>query len=189
MKNIAVFASGNGSNFEAIAKACQEGIIKANLALLVCDKKQAYVIERAKKYNIKTLVITLKSCLNKEDYEKKIVAALKPFDISYIFLAGYMKICDKNLLNAYPNQIINIHPALLPAFKGAHAILDAYNYGVKVFGVTIHYVSEELDGGKIISQGVIDYQKGDTIEVVEEKIHALEHQLYIKTICELLMEE
>lgn len=189
MKNIAVFASGNGSNFEAIAKACQDGIIKANLVLLFSDKKNAYVLERAKKYNITSKVITLKSCENKEEYENKILAVLKPLNIDYIFLAGYMKICDSTLLNAYPNRIINIHPALLPAFKGAHAILDAYNYGVKVFGITIHYVSPELDGGKIIAQDIISYQEGDSIEVVEEKIHALEHKLYVKTICKLLEEK
>ena len=97
-----------------------------------------------------------------------------------------MKICGSTLLEAYPNKIINIHPALLPAFKGSHAILDSYNYGVKVFGVTIHYVSAEIDGGKIIAQGVIDYKEGDSIEVVEEKIHQLEHILYVDTINKLI---
>lgn len=184
--NIAVFASGNGSNYEAIAKAINARKIKANLAVLICDKPKAYVIERAKKYNTPTHIIKLKDFKNKEEYEKKIVEILKPLNIDLICLAGYMKICDKTLLEAYPNKIINIHPALLPAFKGAHAIADAYNYGVKVFGVTIHYVSPEIDGGKIISQGVIDYKETDNIEQVEEKIHALEHILYVDTINKLI---
>lgn len=184
---IAIFASGNGSNYEAIAKACKEERIKAEVALLICDKKNAYVLERAKKYQTKTYVFSLKDYKDKEEYEKTIIKVLKKNKIDLICLAGYMKICGSTLLEAYPNKIINIHPALLPAFKGAHAILDSYNYGVKVFGVTIHYVSAEIDGGKIIAQGVIDYKEGDSIEVVEEKIHQLEHILYVDTINKLIL--
>ena len=145
------------------------------------------ILERAKKYQTKTYVFTLKDYKDKEEYEKAIIKVLKENKIDLICLAGYMKICGSTLLEAYPNKIINIHPALLPAFKGAHAILDSYNYGVKVFGVTIHYVSAEIDGGKIIAQGVIDYKEGDSIEVVEEKIHQLEHILYVDTINKLIL--
>lgn len=189
MRKIAVFASGNGSNFEAIAKACIEGVINAELCCLVCDKKDAYVIERAKKYNIPSHVFSLKKYGSKEAYEEAIVEKLSEYGVEYIFLAGYMKICGNVLLNKYSNKIINIHPALLPAFKGAHAILDAYNYGVKVYGVTIHYVNNEIDGGKIIMQDVIDYQESDTLDEIETKIHALEHKLYVKAIKKILEEE
>lgn len=183
---IAVFASGNGTNYEAIVRAAKEKRLNAEVSLLICDKPKAYVIERAKKYNTPTFVFRLGKYDSKASYEEAILKVLKEYKIDLICLAGYMKFCGPTLLNAYPNKIINIHPALLPAFKGAHAILDAYNYGVKVYGVTIHYVSEEIDGGKIISQGVIDYKEGDSLEQIEEKIHQLEHILYVDTINKLI---
>lgn len=184
--NIAVFASGNGSNFAAIAEAIKTGEIKANLKALIVDKSKAYVITRAKEYNIPCYVIELKNFNSKKEYEEKIVSILKPLNIDLICLAGYMKICDEVLLNNYPNKIINIHPALLPAFKGAHAILDAYNYGVKVTGVTIHYVNKEIDGGKIIAQEAITINDDENIETLEARIHEVEHKLYVKTINKLL---
>ena len=188
MKRIAVFASGNGSNFEAIAKAIKNGKLKANLVCLICDKKDAYVLERAKKYKVKSFVFSLKKYGDKKTYEEAILKVLESLKVELICLAGYMKIISDTLLKAYNNKIINIHPALLPAFKGAHAIEDAYNYGVKVYGVTVHYVSEEVDGGKIISQGVINYQEGMNILEIENKIHLLEHRLYVKTLKKLLEE-
>lgn len=188
MKNIAIFGSGNGSNFEAICEANKNGIIKTNIKLLVCDKKKAFIIKRAKKYGIETLVLSLKDFASKADYEQAIVNRLKELEIDYIFLAGYMKICSNVLLSNYKGKIINIHPALLPSFKGTHGILDAYNYGVKVFGVTIHYVDEGIDSGKIIAQDIINYEDGDSIEIVEEKIHKLEHVLYVNTIKKILEE-
>lgn len=184
--NIAVFASGNGSNFAAIAEAVKTGKIKASLKALIVDKPKAYVITRAKEYNIPCYVIELKNFNSKKEYEEKIVSILKPLNIDLICLAGYMKICDEVLLNNYPNKIINIHPALLPAFKGAHAILDAYNYGVKITGVTIHYVNKEIDGGKIIAQEAITINDDENIETLEARIHEVEHKLYVKTINKLL---
>lgn len=184
--NIAVFASGNGSNFAAIAEAVKTGKIKASLKALIVDKPKAYVITRAKEYNVPCYVIELKNFNSKKEYEEKIVSILKPLNIDLICLAGYMKICDEVLLNNYPNKIINIHPALLPAFKGAHAILDAYNYGVKVTGVTIHYVNKEIDGGKIIAQEAIMIANEEKIEDLEARIHEVEHNLYVKTINKLL---
>ena len=184
--NIAVFASGNGSNFAAIAEAVKTGKIKASLKALIVDKPKAYVITRAKEYNVPCYVIELRNFNSKKEYEEKIVSILKPLNIDLICLAGYMKICDEVLLNNYPNKIINIHPALLPAFKGAHAILDAYNYGVKVTGVTIHYVNKEIDGGKIIAQEAIMIADEEKIEDLEARIHEVEHNLYVKTINKLL---
>ena len=184
--NIAVFASGNGSNFAAIAEAVKTGKIKASLKALIVDKPKAYVITRAKEYNVPCYVIELKNFNSKKEYEEKIVSILKPLNIDLICLAGYMKICDEVLLNNYSNKIINIHPALLPAFKGAHAILDAYNYGVKVTGVTIHYVNKEIDGGKIIAQEAIMIADEEKIEDLEARIHEVEHNLYVKTINKLL---
>lgn len=184
--NIAVFASGNGSNFQAIQEAINDKKIQgANLKILIVDHKDAYAISRAKALNVPYCVFELKDYKNKEEYERAILAVLIQNDIELICLAGYMKIISDTLLNAYENKIINIHPALLPSFKGAHGIKDAFDYGCKVFGVTIHYVSKELDGGKIIAQKAIEYY-GDDIEELEKKIHEIEHVLYPETINKII---
>ncbi len=186
MKKLAVFASGNGTNYEAIEQAIQNGVIEdACVALLVVDKKEAYVIERAKKYGTKVFVFNPKDYESKAAYETEIVTMLEELSVDLICLAGYMRIIGETLLNAFKKRIINIHPALLPSFKGAHGILDAFNYGVKVYGVTIHYVSSELDGGEIIRQKAFEYY-GNNPNEVEEKIHEIEHVLYPKTINWLL---
>lgn len=188
MKKIAVFASGNGSNFEAIAQAIEEGKLEAELALLVVNRKDAYVIERAKKYKVETLVLTLKECGSKEKYEELLVKRLQEKDIDLICLAGYMLYCGDVLLKNYEGKIINLHPALLPSFKGAHGIQDAFQYGVKIYGVTIHYVDQGIDSGKIIDQRAF-YDEGYTYEQIEERIHALEHELYPNVIQKLLKGE
>ncbi len=188
MKKIAVFASGNGSNFEVIVNACNNDYLNAQVVLLVCDKAQAYCIQRAKNHSIKTFCFNPKKYETKDLYEKQIVKILDEHEIDLVCLAGYMRLIGKTLLEKYEGKIINIHPSLLPAFKGAHAIKEAFDYGVKVYGITIHYVDESLDGGKIISQEAFSYLGNDILEL-EEKIHALEHVLYIKTIKEVLEEK
>ncbi len=188
MKNLAVFASGSGSNFEAIAEAVANGELKANLKFLFCDKKNAFALERAKKFGVKTYAFELKEFASKAEFEEKIVEILNEEQIDMVALAGYMKIVSDTLLSAYENKIINIHPSLLPSFKGAHGIADAYNYGVKVFGVSIHYVSAQLDGGKIIAQQSFPYVEGWTVDEVETEIHKIEHKIYPQTLKKLLEE-
>ena len=186
MKNICVFASGNGTNFEAIVEGINKGIIKnACVKMLIVDRKNAYVIERAKRLNIPYTYVNALKFSSREEYEEEIVRILSRFDIDLICLAGYMKIITNVLLTKYENKIINIHPALLPSFKGAHGILDAFNYGCKVFGVTIHHVSSELDGGKIIAQRAFEYY-GNDIFALEAKIHEVEHVLYPEVINKLI---
>ena len=185
MKRIAIFASGSGTNFEALVN---ETYKNGKIVLLVCDKPEAYVIERAKKHNIPYFIVELKKCENKIAYEQKIVDKLNEEKIDLVLLAGYMKIVDKTLLDAYEGRIINIHPALLPSFKGAHGIKDAYEYGVKIMGVTIHYVNKEVDGGKIIAQDCF-HLNGETLAEAESKIHAIEHKLFPETLKKLLEEK
>lgn len=185
LKKIAVFASGSGSNFEAIASACKKGRINAEVALCVCDHPGAYVTERAKRLGIPVLEIRQKSFSSKEEYETEILKHLNNLGVELIALAGYMRIIGNVLLKAYSNRIINIHPSLLPAFPGVDAIGQALNYGVKVFGVTTHFVDQTLDGGKIIMQAAIPYD-GDDREELEKMIHAREHALYVSTLCHLL---
>lgn len=185
-KNIAVFASGNGSNFEAIAQACTNGeIADAVVALLVCDRQNAFAIERAKKLNIKTFVFDAKTFGSKAAYEQKILEALHANNIDLICLAGYMRIVGQTLLDAFPKRILNIHPSLLPSFKGAIAIIEAFEFGVKVFGVTVHLIDNTIDGGTIIAQRAFEYN-GTSIEEVEQLIHEIEYKLYPEAINAIL---
>ncbi|MCX7926850.1 MAG: phosphoribosylglycinamide formyltransferase [Candidatus Omnitrophica bacterium] len=182
MMNIAVFASGRGSNFAAIVRAVKKGTLKANIALLVCDQPQAKVIRKAKRYAIPVFLIKRENFPTREDFEKRILQELKKYSIDLIVLAGFMRLIGKVLLNQYPGRILNIHPALLPAFKGTYAIEDAFNYGVKVTGVTVHFVDDKMDHGPIILQEAIKIKETDTLETLEAKIHAVEHKLYPKAI-------
>lgn len=182
---IAIFASGYGSNFEAIALATKSGEIDAEVALLVCDKPSARVVERAKELGIRSFVFSAKDFSSKAEYEARIVEQLVVAEVELVCLAGYMRIVGETLLKAYAGRIINLHPSLLPSFKGAKAIEQALEYGVKVFGATIHYVDESLDGGKIIAQQAIAYE-GDNLEEITQMIHSVEHKLYINTIKKLL---
>lgn len=185
MKNLAVFASGTGTNFEAIAKACADGTLDARIALLVCDHPEAAVVSKAEKYGVETFAFSPKAYSSKEEYEREIVALLDEREVSLVCLAGYMRIISDVLLSAYAGRIINIHPSLLPSFRGKNAVEQAVAYGVKVYGITIHYVDASLDGGKIIAQKAFEYYGSDPEEVhrIGQKI---EHELYIKTISELI---
>ena len=178
MKNIAVFASGNGSNFQAIAEASIKGMLKAKLKLLVCDSPRAFVLSRAKKFKVKTCLINPRDYLSKKDFEHEVINALKAERIDLIVLAGFMRILSPDFVKRYKNKIINIHPALLPSFKGAHAIRDAFDYGVKLTGVTVHFVDEKMDHGPIILQEPLRVRDRESLESLEEKIHKLEHQAY-----------
>ena len=182
---LAVFASGSGSNYQAIAKACKEGLIDADVVLLVCDKPGAKVLERAEKFGTKAFAFNPKDYESREAYETMLATMLDDHKVDYICLAGYMRIVGKVLLSRFEQRIVNIHPSLLPSFKGAHAIQDAMDFGVKVFGVTTHFVDESLDGGRIIDQGAVAYE-GNDIEELTTMIHNIEHKLYVKTINKLI---
>ena len=185
MKNLVVFASGNGSNFEAIAKACINKKIDAKVLLLVCDKKDAYAIKRAERLGIESFVVSPRDFTSKDDYEKAINDKLSSYNVDLICLAGYMRIIGKELLSKYEGIIINTHPSLLPSFRGKDAIEQAMEFGVKVYGITIHYVDSSLDGGKIIAQKSFEY-KGDDIEYLKKRLLKIEHKLYVDTINEIL---
>ncbi len=178
---IAIFASGNGTNFEALAKACITGEVGATVALMVCDKPGAGVISRAEGLGVKCLVLSPKSFESKAHYEQAILEALQAEGVELICLAGYMRILTDVILRPYDNRILNVHPSLLPSFKGAHAMEQALEAGVKIFGVTIHFVSAELDSGAIIDQDSFRYE-GTTLEQLEQIVHAVEHPLYIRAL-------
>ena len=180
--NIAVFCSGYGSNFQAIVDASKRKLFDANVTIMVCDNKDAFALERAKKENIKTLLVLRENFKTREDFENKIIDRLEKEDIELICLAGFMRVLSPGLVKQYENRILNIHPALLPSFKGTHAIKDAFGHGVKVTGVTVHFVTGELDAGPIILQEAVRIEEDDTEETLKKKIHAVEHTLYPKAI-------
>jgi len=186
MKKIALFASGNGSNFQAIIDEIANGNLHAEIAALVTDKPDCFAVARAQHNHIPVFSFTPKNYISKEEYEKEIVAFLIEKNVSLLVLAGYMRLVGEVLLSAFPNRIINIHPALLPAFPGKNGIQQAYNYGVKIFGVTVHYVDAGMDTGKIIAQECFKAKGTETLEEIEHQIHSIEHQLYSKVIREVL---
>ncbi len=178
--NIAIFASGQGSNFSAIVKAFQK--INGKIAILVCDNPQAGVINRAKRAGIKTALVQRENFSSRKDFEKEITRNLKNSNIKLIVLAGFMRLLSPEFVKLYEHKIINIHPSLLPAFKGEHGIRDAFDYGAKITGVTVHFVDDKMDHGPIILQGSVEIKETDTLESLESKIHKLEHKLYPRAI-------
>jgi phosphoribosylglycinamide formyltransferase 1 len=178
----AVFASGNGSNLQAIIDAVKAGEIQATLALVFSDNRKAFALKRAKDAGIPTLVLIRKDYATPQSFERDIIIQLKDMGIEFIVLAGYMKILTPFFIKQYPNQILNVHPALLPAFKGAHGIKDAFTYGVKVTGVTIHVVDDKMDHGPIILQDSFRVAENETLENLEERIHQMEHRIYPRAI-------
>ena len=188
MKKIAVFASGTGTNFDAIADAIEQGKLNTEITLVVVDKLQAPVIEKAKKRGIEVFAFNPKDYSCKAEYEKAIIAQCHSHNVDFIVLAGYMRLLANDLLSAYDQKIVNIHPALLPAFKGKDAIGQAIEYGVKVMGVTIHYVDASMDGGKIIAQRSFDVDPAWDHDEIEAHVHSIEHVLYPETL-KVLLEE
>ncbi|MCO4469078.1 phosphoribosylglycinamide formyltransferase [Streptococcus infantarius subsp. infantarius] len=182
MKKIAVFASGNGSNFQVIAE-------QFPVEFVFSDHRDAYVLERAEKLGVTAHAFELKEFDSKVDYEKTIVALLEKYDIDLVCLAGYMKIVGTTLLKAYEGRIINIHPAYLPEFPGAHGIDDAWEAGVDQSGVTIHWVDSGVDTGTVIKQVRVPRLAGDTIESFEARIHENEYKLYPKVLESLGVEK
>jgi len=182
MQKFAVFISGSGTNLQAIIDSVKAGEIAAELALVVSDREEAQGLERAERSGIKTLVCNPKNYTNRQSVDRDIVIALKEHQIDFIVLAGYMRLLTPFFIKEYKNMILNVHPALLPSFKGVDGIKDAFTYGVKVTGVTVHFVDEKMDHGPIIAQEAVRVAEEDTIETLEAKIHAVEHKIYPQAI-------
>ncbi|MYL71338.1 phosphoribosylglycinamide formyltransferase [Halobacillus litoralis] len=189
MINIAVFASGTGSNFDAIFSKVESGELEANIALLVCDRIGAPVIEKAQKHEIDTVVYRAKSFSDKAAYEQAVLEDCRQRGIEFIVLAGYMRLIGPTLLKPYERRIVNIHPSLLPAFPGKDAIGQALEKKVKVTGVTVHFVDDGMDTGPIIAQEAIDIEETDTADDVKDKIQTVEHRLYPQVIQSLFIKE
>ncbi|MFA5271813.1 MAG: phosphoribosylglycinamide formyltransferase [Candidatus Omnitrophota bacterium] len=180
--NIAILASGNGTNFEAIAKAAKQGRIKADIKFVLTDKEDAFVRKRAARIGIRDLFVDPRKFASRLGFDKEIVKLLKKEKIDLIVLAGFMRILSPEFVKSFKNKILNIHPALLPAFKGEDAIKMTYRYGCKVAGVTVHFVDKNVDNGPIVLQEAIIIKEGLGLPELEEKIHSIEHRLYPQAI-------
>tara|TARA_B100000029_G_scaffold442029_1_gene460193 strand:+ start:35 stop:616 length:582 start_codon:yes stop_codon:yes gene_type:complete len=179
---IGILISGKGSNMLNIIKACQSNKLESDVKLVISNKLKAEGIEKAKKRKIKTEVILKSDFKKKEGFEKAIDFELKKKKINLICLAGFMTILSHRFVRDWKNKIINIHPSLLPSFKGLNAQSQAYKYGVKYTGCSVHYVDEGIDSGEIIDQEVVKILEKDTIKSITRKILMKEHILYINAI-------
>ena len=178
----AVFVSGYGSNLQAIMDALKKGDIKAELGLVFSNERKAYALNRAEAASIKTLFLNPKDYLSQQSFERDLVIHLKEEKIDFIVLAGYMRLLSPFFVRTYTKRILNVHPSLLPSFRGGSGIKDTFTYGCKVAGVTVHFVDEKTDHGPIIMQEAVKINEQDTLKSLEEKIHKIEHRLYPKAI-------
>ena len=176
--NLAVFCSGFGSNFQAILDAIRSKKLKASVVLVVCDNSKAFALKRAHRNKIPIFLFNPKAFESREAYERLIVRVLKSQKVDLVALAGFMRILSPYFIRAYRGRILNIHPSLLPCFKGAHAIRDAFQAKVKETGATVHLVTEDLDAGPILLQKKVRVSRGDTLASLEKKIHRAEHEIY-----------
>ncbi|MGG7048403.1 MULTISPECIES: phosphoribosylglycinamide formyltransferase [unclassified Campylobacter] len=189
-KRIAVLFSGNGSNLQAILEQIHNKVfnqIHIEVALTICNKPDAYGITRAKNFGIKTIIIENKNFSSREEFDKVLVEQIKLNNIDLVVLAGFMRI----LTPVFTTQIkaINLHPSILPLFKGAHAIDESFHSDMQIGGVSVHWVSEELDGGKLIAQRAFEREKDMSKEAWKDKIHAIEHEILPQSIVKILCEQ
>ncbi len=182
MTNLAVLASGRGSNLQAIIDNIENGYLKARITVVISDVGDAYALERARKHGIEAVSINPENFATKESYEKEILGVLKAHDAELVLLAGYMRVVGQTLLKEYKNRMLNIHPALLPAFPGLHAQKQAFDHGVKVAGCTVHFVDDALDGGPIILQRCVEVKENDTAESLADRILEQEHKIYPEAV-------
>ena len=175
---LAVFISGTGTNMVAIHNAIKDGALDATIELIVSSNDYAKGIDYARNEGLDLLVFTPADYDDPEAVDARIVEALEEHDIEYVAMAGYMRKVTPVLLDAFPNRVVNLHPALLPKHRGAHAIQDAFEAGDEVTGITIHFANEEYDKGPIIFQHEVPVLPDDTIDNLETRIHAAEHEYY-----------
>lgn len=181
--NLAVFASGNGSNAVALIRAAQSGILAAKIVVLICDRPAAPVIEKAAALAVPVHVLPREEYADKAAHEQAILNILRQHKTDFIALAGYMRLLGTVLLRAFPQKIVNIHPSLLPKYKGLNAIEQAVSQGDPELGVTIHYVDAGMDSGEIIAQQkVYIADLSQPLTAIEAQIHRIEHELYIQTL-------
>ena len=180
---LGVLASGRGSNLQAIIDNIEKGSLSAKIAVVISDQPSAYALERARQHTIAAVHVSARGFKGKrEEYDSLLVKELQKWDVDIVCLAGFMRIITPTLISAFPNRILNIHPALLPAFPGLHVQKAALEHGVKFSGCTVHFVDEGMDTGPIIIQAVVPILDHDTEESLSARILQQEHTIYSRAI-------
>ncbi len=179
---IGVLLSGSGTNLQAIIDAVSDDGLPVDIVKVVSSRPDAYGIERAQQAGIPVVVMDRSKYADVEAADQLIVDELRAAGVEYVVMAGYMRKVTPVMLDAFPDRVLNLHPALLPSFKGAHAIQDAFDAGVKVTGVTVHFANEDYDKGPIVAQEPVRVEEGWTVDQLEEAIHAVEHVLYPRVL-------
>jgi phosphoribosylglycinamide formyltransferase-1 len=179
---IGVLASGRGSNFQSIIDSIESGYVSGVIRLLITDNPGAYSLERAEKHGIGSLVLEPRQFASRDLYFETLAEELKKRGVQLVVLAGFMRIVGKPLIQAFPGRIMNIHPALLPAFPGLHGQRQAVDYGVKISGCTVHFVDEGMDTGPVIIQAAVPVMDDDTEESLSERILTFEHRIFPEAI-------
>ncbi|MFQ5586185.1 MAG: phosphoribosylglycinamide formyltransferase [Thermodesulfobacteriota bacterium] len=182
MINLGILVSGNGTNLQSIIDAIEAGLLDARIAVVISNNPDAIALERAGRHNIPTEVLPNNACPSREEYDRKVVEVLKSNKVDLVLLAGFMRIITGTLINVFPMRIMNIHPALLPAFPGLHVQRKAIEHGAKFSGATVHFVDEGVDTGPIIIQAVVPVHDDDTEETLAARILKEEHRIYPQAI-------
>ena len=182
---IGVLLSGSGTNLQAIIDEVRDGALPVEIVKVVSSRPDAYGIERAKQAGIPVIALNRQIYADPEAADAMIVEELRAAGAEYVVMAGYMRKLTPVVLEAFPDRVLNLHPALLPSFKGAHAIQDAFDAGVKVTGVTVHFANEDYDKGPIVAQEPVRVEEGWTVDELEAAIHAVEHVLYPRVLRQL----
>ncbi len=185
MKRLGILLSGRGSNFEAIAKNCASGKLAAEIAVVIANREDAQGLEKAKEMGLTTCLLPSRG-LAREEHDRQVAEALSAADVDLVVLAGYMRILTAWFIEQFPQRIVNIHPALLPAFPGLDAQHQAWEYGVRFSGCTVHFVDEHMDSGPILAQAVVPVFDSDSAETLANRILAEEHRIYSEAIALVL---
>jgi phosphoribosylglycinamide formyltransferase 1 len=178
MKHIAVLASGQGTNLEAILEAVERGEVAGKVVLVISDRAEAPALARAKRHRVKALHLNPREFNSREDFDRGLIDKLKKERVDLVVLAGYMRLLSPLFIRTFPFQIMNIHPSLLPAFPGLDGVEQAFDYGVKVTGCSVHFVDEGLDSGPVILQEAVPVIQQESVQTLHQRIHAVEHRLY-----------
>ncbi|WP_337885056.1 phosphoribosylglycinamide formyltransferase [Fischerella thermalis] len=179
---LGIMASGNGSNFEAIAQAIKDGQLNAQIQVLIYNNPDAYAAVRASNWNIPAVLLNHRDYSSRQEFDRQIVQTLRQYDVDWVIMAGWMRLVTEVLIDAFTNKIINIHPSLLPSFKGSRAVEQALASGVKIAGCTVHLVSLEMDSGPILMQAAVPVLQDDTPETLHARIQVQEHRILPQAI-------
>ncbi|NER29895.1 MAG: phosphoribosylglycinamide formyltransferase [Symploca sp. SIO1C4] len=179
---LGIMASGKGSNFEAVAQAIADGKLNAQIQVLIYNNPGILAATRAQKWGVPVVLLNHRDYKQREDFDKIIVETLQLYEVDWVVMAGWMRVVTKVLINAFPNQVINIHPSLLPSFKGIRALEQALDAGVKITGCTVHLVTEEIDSGRILMQAAVPIEPDDTPETLHARVQVLEHRILPEAI-------